>query len=593
MAPGSEWLLRACATRRAAPWPAPVEGSPDIDERADVYAFGAMLFEMLTGTPPWQGESFIAVAAARLIRPPPDPRTLRPELDPALAEITLRCMGRSPADRYATMDAIAEALGALTSLAIDPAAHRRTGPHPEPVFEGRGGAVRRVAVLPFRNLGPADQDYVADALTEDLIDLLSVGRGLRVQSRGVVMQYRGQDRDPRAVGRELGVQVVVEGSVRKGPGTFRISARLVSVAEGFQLWAKRFDGSDADMLALNDVVACAVAEALTVELAPANRELGGDAEAIDLCLRARAGYHRFFDGNLAAATELFDRALGRPPDDPRILAGHVLSRNRSPMSRSSDAPGLLADAERAIALAPALPEGHVARGAVLLHSNQEVAAVGALRHALRLSQSSVEAHDYLGRLLVEADCAEGVRHLEAAIALEPSLDFARTALARHHAFTGNWEMAHALVGIVGNARFAFWKKDAARASELLEGLPALEARAPAPSSPIGRVVRSFLEVTAFGTVPPEERFFLPDEVKPRARAFLAQIQTEIACTLGRREAALESLARCDAFGFFDVAWMDHCIPLAFIRGEHGFQAVRERVAERAGRIIAAYREPLD
>src|SRR4029077_3053427 len=110
---------------------------------------------------------------------------------------------------------------------------------------------KRVAVLPFRNAGPPEQDYLADGLTEDLIDLLSISPGRRVRSRGVVMRFKGSDRDPREVGRELDVQVVVEGTVRRATGLLRISARLVSVADGFQLWAKRFDRPEAELLAIS------------------------------------------------------------------------------------------------------------------------------------------------------------------------------------------------------------------------------------------------------------------------------------------------------------------------------------------------------
>src|SRR5262249_60121629 len=100
---------------------------------------------------------------------------------------------------------------------------------------------KTVAVLPFRNAGPPEDAYLAEELTDDLLDALSMTRGLKVRARGAVLRFRGVDTDPREIGRELGVQVVVEGSVRKARGRVRISARLVSVADGFQIWAKRFD----------------------------------------------------------------------------------------------------------------------------------------------------------------------------------------------------------------------------------------------------------------------------------------------------------------------------------------------------------------
>src|SRR4029079_12692933 len=101
-----------------------------------------------------------------------------------------------------------------------------------PFVDPSAKARKRVAVLPFRNAGPPEHDHIADGLTEDLIDVLSMVDGLGVRSRGVVMRHKGAERDPRERGRELDVQVVVEGTVRRAGGNVRISARLISVADG-------------------------------------------------------------------------------------------------------------------------------------------------------------------------------------------------------------------------------------------------------------------------------------------------------------------------------------------------------------------------
>ena len=117
------------------------------------------------------------------------------------------------------------------------------------------------------------------------IDLLSMTPRLRVRSRGVVMRLKGAERDPREVGRELDVQVVVEGSVRRRDGGVRISARLISVADGVQLWAKRFDRPESELLQINDDTARAIADALAVELAPPVRDASLDVEATERASR--------------------------------------------------------------------------------------------------------------------------------------------------------------------------------------------------------------------------------------------------------------------------------------------------------------------
>jgi eukaryotic-like serine/threonine-protein kinase len=260
--------------------PEQIEGGVPIDARADLYALGAMLFELATGQRPWLGESVFAIAAARLLHPPPDPRGRRPDLPPALAALVLRCMARHPEDRFASASAVAAELAMVT---LPRARHMEQLPvvRVSPGPGAKAFAHKRVAVLPFRNAGPPDEDYLADGLTEDVIDALSMAAELRVTSRGVVMRYKGSDRDPREVGRELDVQVVVDGTVRRvagdgGARAVRISARLASVADGVQLWARRFDRALVELLGASDDVARAIADALAVQVDGAARPIATD-----------------------------------------------------------------------------------------------------------------------------------------------------------------------------------------------------------------------------------------------------------------------------------------------------------------------------
>src|SRR5262249_20114453 len=114
---------------------------------------------------------------------------------------------------------------------------------------------KSVAVLPFRNAGPAEDDYVADGLTDDLIDTLSMIRGLSVRPRSVVARFDKADLAAQHLGRELGVQVIVDGSVRRMGATLRIGLRLIGTADGFQLWARRLDAPISDLLGVSDEAA--------------------------------------------------------------------------------------------------------------------------------------------------------------------------------------------------------------------------------------------------------------------------------------------------------------------------------------------------
>jgi len=262
----------------------------------------------------------------RLVQPPPDPRAKYPQLPDAAARLTMRCMARKPAERFASVTEVASQLATLTLPAAAGSIH---APPPRAYAEtSTPPGDKTVAVLPFRNGGPSDDEYLADGLTDDLIDNLSMTKGLRVRSRGVVMGLKGIDRDPRELGGSLGVAVVVEGSVRRSGERLRVNARVVSVSDGFQLWAKRFDCPASEFLAVGDEMVKAVALALTVESHAPVREVNASPVAMDLYLRARHRYFQGFASNLGAAIELFEQALSHSPDDPMILAAYAMALAR-------------------------------------------------------------------------------------------------------------------------------------------------------------------------------------------------------------------------------------------------------------------------
>ncbi|MBI4953667.1 MAG: protein kinase, partial [Myxococcales bacterium] len=302
--------------------PEQVEGRHDVDHRADIYAFGALFYEMLVGERAWPGDAPFAVAAARLVADPPDPRAVRAELPAACAELVLCCLERRPEDRVASIAEVEAGLAAVVLPTLvgvgEPRGPGATGaPGTAGATLAAGPRARQpdktVAVLPFRNTGGPEDAYLADELTDDLIDNLSMTPGLRVSARGAVARYRNADGDPREIGRDLGVRVVVEGSVRRTRGGLRVTARLVSVADGFQLWAKRFDRPAEDALAVNDEAAAAIAAALTVEHQKSERDAPSDPRAVELYLRARHEYRKFWPEHQRRAIEHFDQALALAP----------------------------------------------------------------------------------------------------------------------------------------------------------------------------------------------------------------------------------------------------------------------------------------
>jgi serine/threonine-protein kinase len=576
--------------------PEQVEGKSDVDARADIYAFGALLYELMTGRRAWQGDAPFAVAAARLISPPPDPRAVRPDLPTAWAEIVLRAMARSPADRPASIAEVGSVLASLTipaaasPIAPPPASTLLGAPSPPPTGE------KAVAVLPFRNAGAPDDDYLAEELTDDLIDALSMTRGLKVRARGAVQRFRGVEQDPREIGRELGVQVVVEGSVRRARGNVRINARLLSVADGFQLWAKRFDRPEQEVLSINDEAARAIAEALTVNAGAHAREAPSDPVAIDLYIRARHEYRKFWPGSVRRSIELFDQALALAPNDPLLLSGQAIALARLAFfegaAGASRARGV---AERAVAAAPLLGEAHLALGSALFQGGEMIGAVRALRNAVQKAPGLAEAHAALGRLLVEIGAVdEGLRRLEAARALDAEMHLVYPEILRVKALLGKWDEAEAVLEVLRRpetmtsywtfrARLALWQRRMDDAHSFISQIPEGDMSLRTP--------RMLLEILKNREVPPDAAEIERTEAAGGSRriTFMMQMRAELLGYLDKHEQVVEALSRAAASGLIDLLWLERCPLLDEARKDPRYPAVHAVVKQRTDAIYEAYR----
>jgi serine/threonine-protein kinase len=578
--------------------PEQVEGAAQIDERADLYAVGVMLFEMLTGELPFSGGSPITVAAARLDGPPPDPRGLRPSLDARLADLVLRCMARAPADRFASADELRAALSQLaTASPRDTGGERALRPAPASAL-ATVASDKTVAVLPFRNDSGVDDAYLADGLTEDLIDTLSAAQGLRVRPRSATLRFAGSERDARAIGRELDVQVIVDGSVRRRGDVLRISARLVSVAEGFQLWARRFDRPAGDALVVADEVADAVARALTVGPVAQSRQAPTDPAAIDFYLRGRAELRDFGEGAMRRAVQLLEEAHARAPDDPTLLAALARAHGRSFFfgAEPQAVDRALALATRAVTLAPDHGEALLALAQVFFARSDYTAAAEQIHAAIARAPLMAEAQELLGRLRLEVGPLDaGISAMERAIGLDPLLLTPRLELARAMGLRGDFATARHLVATApaGDlsargpliARLLGWSGDVAGWSDLLPRRSELPGAANFVDEVIAMLLSGHLDrsieakFTALASAARSSRF----------RILMLQIGAEFASRLGDVDAAHERVVRALDEGLIDLIWLDHCPPLAPLRADPRFAALRARLESMSGPI----REILD
>ena len=578
--------------------PEQVEASPHVDARADLYALGAMFFELLTGQLPWQGDSVYAVAAMRLVQPPPDPRTLRPDLPDAVAQLILRCMARRPEDRPSSAEEVASRLTSVT-LPASPesiAPPRRAVPGQVRTEPGQ----KTVAVLPFRNAGPAEDEYLSDGLTDDLIDALSMTPGLRVRPRGVVMRYKGTVSDPREIGRELDVQVVVEGTVRTAGDSLRVNARVLSVADGFQLWARRFDGTRSEVLRMGDDTSRAIAEALTVER-PTRAPLT-DPVAVDLYLRGRHEFFKFWTEATERAIDLLRQAHERAPEDPLIMSGYALAlaRRVSVVRDDGDRHELARKTvAKALALAPQMGEPYAALASIQTHDGDMLGAARSLRKALQLSPQLADAQDQTARMLSETSAAvDAILRARQAMQLEPRLVHLRYVMARVHGLLGEWDEVERIFRIppadlddanlywMTRGRLASWTRKKEKAEAILRELDA------APPFSFQMMVRAVCGVILKEEMPGAARAFLEDRARDttattRTRAFFCQLNAELLGYGHDHEGALVAVEEACACGLYDLLWLDRCPLLDEIRDTDRFYEARRQVEARSNAVVTA------
>ncbi len=575
--------------------PEQVEGRADIDARADVYALGVLLFELFTGELPFTGESAYVVAARRLNEAPPDPRRFRAELPESLARLILKCMAREREQRFPSAAALGEALGAAAPTQLTGAVVPKLSPVP---VEAKGE--RTVAVLPFRNAGTEDDAFVAEGLSEDLIDTLSMTRGLRVRPLGLVERFKGAV-DPVEVGRQLGVEAVVSGSVRRRGETLRINARVMTVADGFQLWAERFERPAADALVVSDEVAQAIARALTVDAKTApQRAAPTDPMAVELYLRGRTEARKAGQAPYQAAVRLFREAHQRAPQDPTFLSAYARACIRSSFFGAEEETDLVTHAEelteRALALAPDNPDTLLLAANIRFTQGDLSSAVLPLGRALSLAPGMPEAHELLGRITAEVGPPEeGIAAFRRAHELDPVLDAVTVELARTLALLGRWEEAESalseltpssrILQLSTQARFALWGRDIA---PVVAGMSELQAESgPGPA----QFALATIAVLSTGTMPPglKEGFHAAVALggRPaRFRTLILQLAAEISA-VAKDEGALDLLEAAADHGLTDLLWLEKAPSLRSLRGEPRFRAVLARVADRAFAVRAA------
>jgi serine/threonine protein kinase/tetratricopeptide (TPR) repeat protein len=406
-----------------------------VDARSDIFALGAVLYEMLTSRRAFERPSAAETLAAILRDEPPPLAPQVAGLPPVLDRIVARCLEKQPEARFQTARDLAFALEATSS----PSGFAWTEPKraaPRPRRAGRALAalgvvalllaaawwltharrpparIASLAVLPLDNLsGSHDEDYFVEGMHGELIASLAQIPGLRVISRTSVLRYRGARVPLRTVARELGVDSVLEGSVRRSGREVRATLELIEADSDRTLWAASYQRELADVLQLQSDVAAAVAREVATHLSKAvDARLSAahavDPEAYQLYLQGRFLWNQATRPSLERSITLFERALAREPDLAVAQAGLVeaygMLGESAALPTAAFVPRLEAAARKALEVGGERGEAHACLGFAVLYGGlgwDWERGDRELKRAVELSPSYANAHAWRAQIL--------------------------------------------------------------------------------------------------------------------------------------------------------------------------------------------------
>ncbi|MFZ3211799.1 MAG: protein kinase [Terriglobales bacterium] len=380
-----------------------------VDARTDLFSTGTVLYQLATGTLPFQGDTSAVIFDAILNRDPKPAAELNPSLAPDFVRILEKTLEK---DRNLRCQTATELKTDLSRLKRDLESSKRRAKEKTDSDSGvHKQTGKSVAVLYFENLSGAKEDeYLRDGITEDVITELSKIRGLNIFSRPTVLAFRDKSVTPAQVGQQLGAAYVLTGTLRRSGARLRISAQLVDTHTDFPLWSERFDREMKDVFEVQDEMARKIAEALRVTLSPEELEALAikpteNLQAYDLYLRGKRYARRQTRQDLEFALQMFENAVAIDPSFALAYAACAnacamfycnYSRDQAWVERAREASG------KAVALRWDLPEVQVSQAWVLYAAELHDEAVRMVKKAIERKRDCEGAYYLLCRALFAA-----------------------------------------------------------------------------------------------------------------------------------------------------------------------------------------------
>jgi serine/threonine-protein kinase len=563
---------------------------------ADVWALGVVLFEMIAGRRPFEGDGMQNLFYSILEQSAPALDTQRPGVHPEISRIVARALAKEPAARFPTVSAFADAMRAVTTSfdqqtrVLESVGTTAAGP-------GTGSGSRQaprspptessLAVLPFSDLSPGrDQEWFCEGLAEELITSLSEVRALRVASRASTQQFR--DQDPRAIGEKLQVGILLTGSVRKAANRVRITTQVVKVDDGSVIASARYDRDLDDVFALQEEIARATVEAVVARIdqgtAPRVRRPTESIEAYNLYLEGRYNLNRRTVAAFREAIPLFERAIALDPSFAAAYAGLADIHVHLALHNAGDPHDLAQRGKelcrRAIALDSELLDARITQATIRAlfdwdwgRAESELRAVLAINPARTTALHSLAVYVLapLGRM--DAAIAE----IRSALAIDAvSIPFQNSlGYLLHFARRSNEALAQ-LRATLDRAENPFTR---VLLSEILIDLGRADEGAEILLADPGPLSKASLAMCFARSGKVEEaRAILEEMQQPPAGSYPSDyFSAVVLVTLGELEAAIECLERAATEGVPTLAWLGVRPVFDPLRGHPRFQRILERM----------------